>query len=69
MLGKKFESKSELKKIELDLKKKELELKEIQMERDYEEKKKQQEERDKRLELEFAERKAFMDLIQKLSSK
>ena len=69
LLGQKFEKKSELKKVELDLRKKELELKEIQMQREYEAKKKEQEERDKRLEFEFSERKVFLELIQKMSSK
>ena len=69
LLGQKFEKKSELKKVELDLRKKELELKEMQMQREYEAKKKEQEERDKRLEFEFAERKVFLELIQKMSSK
>lgn len=68
ILGKKFEMKSELKKVELELKKKELELREMQMNREFEERKKQQEEQDKRRELEFAERKVFLELIQNMSS-
>ena len=39
------------------------------MQREYEAKKKEQEKRDKRLEFEFAEHKAFLELIQKISSK
>ena len=69
MFEQKFEKKSELKKMELELKKKELELKQIQMDRDHEEKIKLEDERKKRMDMEFNERKAFMELIQNLSSK
>lgn len=55
--------------MELELKKKELELKEKQMEGDYEQAKKMEEERNARMSLEFAERKAVLELIQKLASK
>ena len=68
MLGEKFEKKAELRKIELELKKRELELKEIQMDREHEERKKLEEERKSRMEYEFKERNAFLELIQKLSS-
>ena len=69
LLERKIEKKADLKKMELELKKKNLELREIQMEREYEERQKREEERQKRMDLEFAEKKAFLELIQKLSSK
>ena len=67
MLEKKFKAKSEVKKMELDLKRKEL--KEKQMERDFEQAKRMEEERDKRLSLEFAERRAMLELVQSLAPK
>ena len=69
MLDKNIEKKSELKEKELELKRMELEMMKIEMDREYEERKKQEEERQKRMELEFAERKAMLNLIQKLVSK
>ena len=41
----------------------------VRMDREYEENNKLEEERQKRMELEFAERKAMLELIQKLFSK
>ena len=51
----------------MDLRRKELELKQIQMDREHDEKLKMEEERKKRMDMEFSERKAFLELIQKLS--
>ena len=68
MLGQKFEKKAELKRMELELKRKELELKQIKMNREHEEKIKVEDERNKRMQMEFNERKALLELIQKLSS-
>ena len=67
MLEQKFEKKIELKRIELDLRRKELELKQIQMDREHDEKLKMEEERKKRMDMEFSECKAFLELIQNLS--
>ena len=69
MLKTKLERQSELKCKELELKKVELELKNVQMEREYDEKKALEEERRQRYELEFAEQRAMLELIQKLVSK
>ena len=68
-VGKEARKKGDLKKMELELRKKELELREIQMEREHEERQKREEERQKRMDLEFMEKKAFLELLQKLSSK
>ena len=62
MLEHKFDKKTELKRIELDIRRKELELQEIKMDREHEDRK-------KRMEMEFSERKAFLELIQNLSKK
>ena len=67
MIEQKFEKKTELKRIELDIRREELELQKIKMQREHEEKLKAEEERKKRMEMEFNERKAFLDLIQKLT--
>ena len=52
----------------MELKRKELELKQIKMDREHEEKIKLEDERNKRMQMEFSERKALLELIQKLSS-
>ena len=68
MLNAKFDKKADLKKVELDIRMKELELRQLQMDREHEEKK-MEEERKQKMELEFMERKAMIELIQKLASK
>ena len=64
LLEKKIDKKANLKKMELELKKKELELKEVQMAREHEERQRRDEERQKRMELEFAEKRAMLELLQ-----
>lgn len=67
MLNSKMDKKAEMKKAELDIRKKELELRQLQMERENEEKKQMADEKKRRLELEFMERKAMLELVQKLA--
>ena len=69
MLEQKMQRKSELKERELEIRKMELELQKKKMDREEEERKRQEEERQKRMELEFLERRAMLELIQKLVSK
>ena len=69
LLEKKFDKKASLKKMELELKKKELELKEVQMAREHEERQRREEERQKRMELEFAEKRAMLELLKNFSSR
>lgn len=69
MLNSKIDKKADLKKVELDIRMKELDFRKLQMDREHEEKKKMEEERKQRMELEFMERKAMIELIQKLASK
>lgn len=75
LLERKFCERSELKEKELELRKMDLELMQQQMDREDKEreenmkdKKKQDKEREKRMELEFAERKAMLELLQKLAT-
>lgn len=68
MLEQKMQRKSELKERELDIRKMELELQK-KMDREEEEGKRLEEERQKHMELEFSERRALLELIQKLVAK
>ena len=69
LLEKKMDKKAEFRKMELELKKRELDLREVQQAREHEEKQRREEERQKRMELEFAEKKAMIELLQKFASK
>ena len=69
MLGKRLERKSELKQQEIELRRMELEIKQRQLEQENEDKLRVEEERKARMELEFAERRALLELVQKLVSK
>ena len=69
MVEQKMQRKSELKERELEIRKMELELQKKKMDREEGERKRQEEERQKRMELEFSERRAMLELIQKLVSK
>ena len=46
-----------------------LEMKKLTKDREYEERKQLEEERQKRMEMEFAERNAILELVQKMASK
>ena len=69
MLEQKMQKKSELKERELEIRQMELELQKKKMDNEERERKTLEEERQKRMELEFAERRAMLELIQKLVSK
>ena len=69
MLEQKMQRKSELKERELEIRRMELDLQKRKMDREEEEQKRLEEERQKRMELEFKERRAMLELIKKLASK